>query len=179
MTIEDLAIQGKDTNLSCAERAYNNLYKMRNKVLMNTFLRQETHHRNHLIITIKGVSFVDDSMSNSPNATWFTLYQSTVPVIWIVENLNDKDIDLSGQLSTIKDKVKGVIFVGDSNKSKKMLSQLRKITNIVETSTLSDAVELAFHLAAEGMSVVYSPASGTVEKALERSKEYNDCVYDL
>lgn len=72
MTIEDLAIQGRDANLSSAERTYDNIYKMRNKTLMNTFIKRDMGHRNQLTATINGVQFVDDSLALSPNATWFT-----------------------------------------------------------------------------------------------------------
>lgn len=70
------------------------------------------------------------------------------------------------QISTIKEKVKTVIVIDGENESKKMLTQLRKVTNIIETDEMSKAVELGFHLAAEGMKVIYSPASGTSDQAL-------------
>lgn len=179
MTIEDLAIQGRDANLSSAERTYDNIYKMRNKTLMNTFLKRDMGHRNQLTATINGVQFIDDSLALSPNATWFTFYQTNEPIVWIVENLSKKDIDLKEQVATIKEKVKTVIVIDGEKESKKMLSQLRKVTNIVETDEMSKAVELGFHLAAEGMKVIYSPASGTSDQALLRGMEYNTCVNNL
>jgi UDP-N-acetylmuramoylalanine--D-glutamate ligase len=99
MTIEELAVQGrKRTYTTSAERNYDNIYKMRNKALISAFgaisqtpniSAQETH-RNNKIATINGVNYIDDSYSFTTNATWFTLYQSTKQVIWILKSLDER-----------------------------------------------------------------------------------------
>ncbi len=178
MTVEEL-ISPANNKTSWTEKAYQNIYKMRNKALMNMFVRQSTMHKNQHIATIGGISFFDDAFALSPNATWFTFYQSTTSVIWIFENLGTAPIDFVEQLDVIKDKVKQIVFIGEPKKNETTIAQLKKIVNVVFAKDMHDAVELAYHIAAKESSVVYSPASGTMDSAQQRAEDFTKQVYSL
>lgn len=178
MSVEDL-ISPVANQTSWTEKAYQNIYKMRSKALMNMFVRQSTQHKHQHVATIGGISFFDDAFALSPNATWFTFYQSTTSVIWILENLNTSPIDFTEQLDVIKDKVKQIVLIDDSNNNEVMIAQLKKVVNVVVVKDMHSAVELAYHLAAKESSVIYSPSSGTIEQAQQRAEEFIQQVYSL
>ncbi len=178
MSVEEL-ISSTANQTSWTEKAYQNIYKMRSKALMNMFVRQSTKHKHQHVATIGGISFFDDAFALSPNATWFTFYQSNTSIIWILENLNTSPIDFTEQLDVIKDKVKQIILIDSSNYNETMITQLKKIINVVVVKDMRSAVELAYHLAAKDSSVIYSPASGTIEQAQQRAEEFTKNVYSL
>ncbi|MBR1769656.1 MAG: hypothetical protein IJ748_04280 [Bacteroidales bacterium] len=178
MTIDDIIRSNTDA-VSKTEKAYQNIYKMRNKALMNMFVRQSTVHKNQYVATICGVSFFDDAFALSPNATWFTFYQSTSSVVWILENLGDSDIDFSEQLDVIKDKVEQIVIIDSEHGAGINTEQLRKVSNVSVVSSMKEAVEHAYHIAAKDMAVIYSPASGIPETAQERAKEFSKNVHSL
>jgi UDP-N-acetylmuramoylalanine--D-glutamate ligase len=188
MTIEELAVQGrKRTYTTSAERNYDNIYKMRNKALISAFgaisqtpniSAQETH-RNNKIATINGVNYIDDSYSFTTNATWFTLYQSTKQVIWILKSL-DEELDLKSIFSTIKEKVSNVIIVKSSNdKDNQLKAQLSKLTQIIEVNSIKEAVKIAYNLASNDNNVIFSPASGNEEKVMKEYDDFSSSVFDL
>jgi UDP-N-acetylmuramoylalanine--D-glutamate ligase len=179
MTIEELAIQGRRSQyLSNAERTYNNIYKMRKKSLISTFLaadsKQKIAHSNNIIATIKGVNYIDDSSSITPNATWFTLYKSTKPLIWIFKNLNKDEIDFSEFITTIKEKVKCIIII-DTQDIKPQFPLIEKIT----VKDMQEAVNTAYKLSSNDYNVIFSPASGNEQQAEQEYEKFTSCVYDL
>ncbi|MDO5759609.1 MAG: hypothetical protein Q4Q06_01125 [Bacteroidota bacterium] len=177
MTAENF-IAPNQSKVSSTEQAYQKIYKMRNKALMNMFVRQSNLHKRQHVATIGNISFFDDAFSLSPNATWFAFYQSTTSIIWIFENLNKEEIDFSQQMDVIKDKVAQIVVI-DSFANDKTIERLKKNINVVLAKNMQEAVELAFHLASKDMSVVYSPASGTPDIAEQRAKEYIKNVFSL
>ncbi len=177
MTVENLITQ-TEKKVSSTEQAYQKIYKMRNKALMNMFVRQSNMHKHQHVATIGGISFFDDAFSLSPNATWFCFYQSTASIVWIFENLNDDYVDFSQQTDVIKEKVKQVVVI-DNKASATTIEQLKKVVNVVVVKDMTEAVKHAFHLAGKDMSVIYSPASGIPEQAEQRAREYIKNVYSL
>lgn len=177
MTAENF-IKPNQNKVSSTEQAYQKIYKMRDKALMNMFVRQSNMHKRQHIATVGGISFFDDAFSLTPNSTWFCFYQATTSVIWIFENLNQEEIDFSQQADVIKEKVSQIVVI-KSNFADKTIENLKKIVNVVTAKDMTEAVQLAFHLAIKDMSVIYSPSSGTPDKAEERVKEYIKNVYSL
>lgn len=57
MSVEDL-ISPVANQTSWTEKAYQNIYKMRSKALMNMFVRQSTQHKHQHVATIGGISFL-------------------------------------------------------------------------------------------------------------------------
>lgn len=162
----------RNSGLSAAQRTYGNICKMRNKALMNTFLRQKDNHKNQYVATVNEINFYDDAHSLSPNATWFTFYQSTTPLVWIFENLGDSEIDFSEQDDVVREKVRQMIIIGENPSNEQIIRQLEQSTKITKASTMKQAVRLAYHMAAPDMSIIYSPASGCEETATQKAAEY-------
>ena len=176
MTIDELAVQGnKNKNLNSAERMYNNIFQIRKKIVRDSFIVDYNRHRNLLLVTINGVNFVDDSDSQSSNATWYSMYNTEGKIIWILDNNTSEINDLASIESIIKDKVKAIIIIDNKEKLKE---QLKGLSNIIEVSQLKQAVEIAYKIAIKGETVMYSPASAKTQEDKKR-EEYAQIVYDL
>src|SRR5574344_245092 len=176
MTIDELAVQGnKNKNLNSAKRMYNHRFQIRKKIVRDSFIVDYNRHRNLLLVTINGVNFVDDSDSQSSNATWYSMYNTEGKIIWILDNNTSEINDLKSIASIIKDKVKAIIIIDNKEKLKE---QLKGLSNIIEVSQLKQAVEIAYKIAIKGETVMYSPASAKTQEDKKR-EEYAQIVYDL
>ncbi len=178
MNIEDLAVQGRKTiHGNLAERTYSELTRMRNETLQRMFSDSRAlKHRNQVIATIKGVNYIDDSKSITPNSTWFTFERTNNPIIWILE-LTTNVKDLSSLIDAVRQKVHTLIVAGEKNPA--VQKTFSGLTNLIQVTNLEEAVKTAYFFANEPDVVIYSPACGEAIKIEENGERYSKFVNDL
>ncbi|MEE0889149.1 MAG: hypothetical protein U0L22_03560 [Bacteroidales bacterium] len=177
MTIDKLATQGRTVHSTLAGRQYSEIAMLRNETLRNMFGSKENYkHKKQVIANIKGVRYIDDTKSITPNSTWFTFETIGNPIIWILE-IQDNMVDLSSLASSVKEKVHTLIMVGENNQ--KITKLFNGLTNLIQVKDLSNAVKMAYYFANEPDVVLYSPANGKQESVENNAERFVQLVNEL
>lgn len=177
MTIDKLATQGRTVHSTLAGRQYSEIAMLRNETLRNMFGSKENYkHKKQVIANIKGVRYIDDSKSITPNSTWFTFETIGNPIIWILE-IQDNMVDFSSLASSVKEKVHTLIMVGENNQ--KITKLFNGLTNLIQVKDLSNAVKMAYYFANEPDVVLYSPANGKQESVENNAERFVQLVNEL
>jgi len=114
-------------------------------------------HRLEKVLTVKGVTFYDDSSSTTPESTLIAVNAFTPPPVVIIGGRN-KGMDVELLAKGLK-KASGVVLIGEMGKVlKKMLGKTTPYVYLA--SDMSDAVKkcLAFALETGSHAVALSPA---------------------
>ena len=177
MTIDKLATQGRTIYSTLAGRQYSEISRLRNETLKSMFAsKDEVKHKKQVVANIKGVKYIDDSKSITPNSTWFTFETIGNPIIWILE-IEDEAANFLSLTNSVKEKVHTLIVVGGRNNSlSKIFSGL---TNLIQVNNLSDAVKMAYYFANEPDVVLYSPANGCEENIEDKANRFLQLVNEL
>ena len=118
-------------------------------------------HRLERVTTIRGIHFVNDSKSTTPDSSLYALEQTAGDVVVILGG-RDKHLDFTTLIERLHDeRVRGVVLLGESRARLRQL--LNGSTTVRETQTLEDAVREAEELAAPGMTVLFSPACASFD----------------
>ena len=159
MTIETLALQGRDTlhpGLAGIDTA--RLKAIRNASLRACFNRlEETSYRMEFVARVRGREYINDAAARSINATWYTLENTEGGIIWIATGGNNH-VDYSPLRSVALRKVRMLLCVGDDNRH---LHESFKgiIPNIVDADSIGTAVHKACYSNLDKCKVIYSPAT--------------------
>ena len=137
-------------------------------------------HRLEHVASVRGVSFINDSMATNVNATWFALETTGNPLIWIAGG-HDTGNDYSPLFELVYKKVKGMVFIGNNNRQ---IIRAFQHTGIpyVEAGSAMEAVDAAFAMSTPGDTVLLSPACASFDKYEsfeERGEHFKKAVYDL
>jgi UDP-N-acetylmuramoylalanine--D-glutamate ligase len=129
---------------------------------------------------VQGIEFINDSKATNVNSVWYALESMNTKVVWIVGGV-DKGNDYSMLKDLVKDKVKAIVCLGKDNKKiHEAFDDLVEI--IVNTSSASEAVNVAYHLSKKGDTVLLSPACASFDlfKSYEdRGQQFKDAVKEL
>ena len=163
MSILDLALQGKhNTYNSMAAGIASMIFEIRNEQLresLSSFTGVE--HRLEHFLKVHGIEFVNDSKATNVNSTWYALESIRKPIVWIAGGV-DKGNDYSMLKALAKEKVKALVCLGkDNNKLHEAFKGV--IKNIVDASSMDDAVKTAYYLARNGDTVLLSPACASFD----------------
>ena len=141
---------------------------------------QGVEHRLEYVATVKNVRFINDSKATNVNSCWYALQSMKTPVILILGG-TDKGNDYTEIEELIREKVKGLIFLGLDNKKLQDFFK-GKISSITEVTSMNDAVKKSFEMGVDGDTVLLSPccASFDLFKSYEdRGKQFKTCVRNL
>jgi UDP-N-acetylmuramoylalanine--D-glutamate ligase len=182
MTLQDLALQGKHNvyNSMAAAIAGNVLQirKERIRECLSDF--QGVEHRLEYWLKVHGIQFINDSKATNVNSTWYALECMTTPTVWIVGGV-DKGNDYSMLRSLVKEKVKAIVCLGvDNSKIHKAFE--KQVKNIVDTTSMSEAVKAAYSIAKKDEAVLLSPACASFdlfENYEDRGRQFKNYVRDL
>jgi UDP-N-acetylmuramoylalanine--D-glutamate ligase len=163
MSVFDFALRGKhnqyNTMAACVAGATMELRKEKIRDAVVTF--QNLEHRMEYVSTVRGVQFINDSKATNVNSTWYALESMTRPTILILGGV-DKGNDYSLLTELVKDKVKTIVCMGKDNiRIHEAFAPI--VTNMVDTSSASEAVRAAFHFAEKGDIVLLSPACASFD----------------
>ena len=122
---------------------------------------QNIEHRLEYVLTVHGIDFINDSKATNVNASWFALETMTKGVVWIAGGV-DKGNDYAKLSKMIKDKVKSIICLGENNE--KIITNFKdKVETIVQASSMEEAVNMSYNLAAKEDVVLLSPACASFD----------------
>ena len=182
MSILELALQGKhNTYNSMAAGIASMALNIRNEQLRESLADfTGVEHRLERFLTVHGIEFINDSKATNVNSAWYALESISKPIVWIVGGI-DKGNDYSMLNSLVKEKVKAIVCLGKDNKK---IHEAFKgiIRNIVDTSSMDEAVKAAYYLARNGDTVLLSPCCASFdlfENYEDRGRQFKKYVKNL
>jgi len=182
MATKELALRGKhNTYNSMAAAVVANAFNIRKDVIRESLSDfQNVEHRLESIGKIRGVEFINDSKATNVNSTWYALESMDNPVVWIAGGV-DKGNDYSLLQGLVKDKVRIIVCLGkDNRKIHEAFS--RDVDMILNTTSMQEAVKVAYHMANRDETVLLSPACASFdlfENYEERGRLFKNQVRDL
>jgi UDP-N-acetylmuramoylalanine--D-glutamate ligase len=104
----------------------------------------------------------------------------TTPTVWIVGGV-DKGNDYDELMPLVREKVKAIICIGVDNA--KISNAFNNVVDImVETTSMSEAVQIAKRIAEKGDTVLLSPACASFElfeNYEDRGNQFKQAIYNL
>lgn len=182
MNIEELSLQGK-------HNVYNNMasglvakvQELRNQTMkesMGSFVNVE--HRLEHVACIGGVNYINDSKATNVNSVWYALESFSTQIVLIMGGV-DKGNDYEMLRELVRDKVKAIICIGKENG--RVHEAFEEDTEvIVNSASMSDAVQIASHLAKKGDTVLLSPACASFDwfkNYEDRGNQFKEAVMTL
>nr|WP_242696041.1 UDP-N-acetylmuramoyl-L-alanine--D-glutamate ligase [Pedobacter sp. SYSU D00873] len=182
MSINDLALQGKHNIYnSMASGILAKALELRNESIresMGNF--QNIEHRLEHVARIAGIDFINDSKATNVNSTWYALESMNSDVVLILGGV-DKGNDYSMLLDLVRSKVKAIVCLGKDNKRIHDAFE-DEVEVIVNTFSAEEAVQIAYHLAKKGDTVLLSPACASFDlfrNYEDRGNQFKDAVREL
>lgn len=137
-------------------------------------------HRLELVATINGVEYVNDSKATNVDAVLYGLGSYEGPLIWIAGGI-DKGNDYSMIEDLVRKKVRVLICLGKENdKLKKAFGAI--VSEIYETQSVTELVQLALQVSRAGEVVLLSPACASFDlfkNYEDRGNQFRAAVFDL
>lgn len=182
MNIEELSLQGK-------HNVYNNMasglvakvQELRNQKMkesMGSFVNVE--HRLEHVACIGGVNYINDSKATNVNSVWYALESFSTDIVLIMGGV-DKGNDYEMLKDLVRSKVKAIICIGkDTGRIHEAFEDDTDV--IVNSASMSDAVQIASHLAKKGDTVLLSPACASFDwfkNYEDRGDKFKEAVMTL
>jgi UDP-N-acetylmuramoylalanine--D-glutamate ligase len=117
-------------------------------------------HRLEFVKEIGGITFVNDSKATNVESTWHALRSFSDPLILMLGG-RDKGNDYSRIDELVREKVKGIVAIGES--AEKVREHFQSITKVVSASSMEEAIDKSFELAERGDLVLLSPACASFD----------------
>jgi UDP-N-acetylmuramoylalanine--D-glutamate ligase len=164
-----------------AATAVAQLLKIRKQTIRESLTNfQGVEHRLEKVLKIKGVQYINDSKATNVNSVFYALDSMPNPTVWIVGGV-DKGNDYDELMPLVREKVKAIVCLGVDNT--KIINAFNNVVDVmVETTSMSEAVQLAQRLAEKGDSVLLSPACASFdlfENYEDRGKQFKQAVHNL
>lgn len=182
MAITDLALQGKHNIYnSMASGIVAKVLELRNKTIresMGSFTNIE--HRLEHVAKISGIDFINDSKATNVNSTWYALESMPGDVVLILGGV-DKGNDYDMLKDLVKSRVRGIVCLGKDNKRIHEAFE-DDVEIIVNTFSANEAVQIAYHLAKKGDTVLLSPACASFDlfkNYEDRGNQFKKAVKEL
>ena len=182
MPISNLALEGKhNVKNAMAAATVAHLMKIRKATIRESLEGfQGAEHRLEQVLTINKVKYINDSKATNVNATYYALESMNVPTVWIVGGV-DKGNDYSSLFPFINEKVKAIICLGKDNDA--LFDAFENMVDvIIETQFMSEAVKIAYKIAAAGEAVLLSLACASFdlfESYEDRGNQFKSAVRKL
>lgn len=182
MTIHEFALKGRhNVYNSMASAIAAKVLNIRKEVIRESLSDfQGVEHRLEPVITVCGINFINDSKATNVNSTWYALECMENPVVWIVGGV-DKGNDYTELFPLVRKKVKAIVCMGKDNK--KIIEAFKdKVTTIVETFSMEEAVRSSYYLAKKGETILLSPACASFDlfkNYEDRGRQFKQAVRNL
>ena len=156
--VEELSLRGKhNVKNTMAAAVAARLVNIRNASLRESLKGfRGADHRLEEVKVINEVTYINDSKATNVNSVYYALDTIKTPIVWIVGG-QDKGNDYSALLPYVHEKVKAIVCLGVDN-TPILQTFYSVIDNIVETRSMTDAVQAAQRFATAGDTVLLSPA---------------------
>jgi UDP-N-acetylmuramoylalanine--D-glutamate ligase len=182
MSITDLALQGKHNIYnSMASGIAAKVLQLRNPLIRDSMSDfKNIEHRLESVGKISGISFINDSKATNVNSTWYALESMTTDVILILGGV-DKGNDYSMLKDLVKQKVRAIVCLGKDNK--RIHDAFEDVVEvIVNTYSAEESVQVSYHLAKKGDTVLLSPACASFDlfkNYEDRGNQFKQAVREL
>jgi len=182
MPINELALEGKhNIKNAMAATAVAQLLNIRKQTIRESLTNfQGAEHRLEKVLKIQGVQYINDSKATNVNSVFYALDSITTPTVWIVGGV-DKGNDYDELMPLVREKVKAIVCLGVDNT--KIINAFNNVVDVmVETTSMSEAVQLAQRLAEKGDSVLLSPACASFdlfENYEDRGQQFKQAIFNL
>ncbi|MDR5591817.1 UDP-N-acetylmuramoyl-L-alanine--D-glutamate ligase [Christiangramia sp. SM2212] len=182
MPTSELALQGKhNAKNAMAASMVSQLLRIRKQTIRESMANfQGVEHRLEKVLKINNVLYINDSKATNVNATFYALESMESETVWIIGGV-DKGNVYDDLLPLVNEKVKAIICLGvDNDKIKASFGNI--VETMVETTSMSEAVQLAYRLADKGDNVLLSPACASFdlfENYEDRGRQFKDAVRNL
>ncbi|PKP20413.1 MAG: UDP-N-acetylmuramoyl-L-alanine--D-glutamate ligase [Bacteroidetes bacterium HGW-Bacteroidetes-21] len=182
MNINELALQGRHNRYnSLAAGIAANVLDIRKDIIRESLMSfVSVEHRMEKVIKVHGIEFINDSKATNVNSTWYALESMSRPIIWIAGGV-DKGNDYSELDALVKEKVKGMVFLGTDNS--KLLSSFASFEKPKsEARSMKEAVKMAYKMAKPGDVILLSPACASFdlfENYEDRGIQFKKAIRDL
>ncbi|SHF17415.1 UDP-N-acetylmuramoyl-L-alanine--D-glutamate ligase [Pedobacter caeni] len=163
MSIIELALQGKHNIYnSMASGIVAKVLEIRNATIRESMgdFRNIEHRLEH-VARISGVEYINDSKATNVNSTWYALESVNTDVILIMGGV-DKGNDYDMLKDLVRQKVRAIVCLGKDNKRIHEAFE-DDVEVIVNTFSANEAVQVAYHLAKKGNTVLLSPACASFD----------------
>jgi len=182
MSTKELAIKGihNTYNSMAAGLAASILNVKKENIRQSLQDFQGVEHRLEYVATVKNIKFINDSKATNVNSCWYALQSIKTPVILIIGG-TDKGNDYSEIETLVKDKVKGMVYLGVDNSALHNFFDT-KFNNTVDVQSMNDAVAAAYKMASEGDTVLLSPCCASFDlfqNYEDRGRQFKVCVKNL
>ncbi len=182
MSITELALQGKHNIYnSMASGIVAKVLELRNESIRNSMGSfSNIEHRLEHVAKISGIDFINDSKATNVNSTWYALESMPAPVVLILGGV-DKGNDYGMLKDLVKSKVKGIVCLGKDNKRIHEAFE-DDVEVIVNTFSANEAVQIAYHMAKKGDTVLLSPACASFDlfkNYEDRGNQFKKAVMEL
>ena len=182
MPQSSLALEGKhNTKNAMAASTVAQLLRIRKETIrasMENF--QGVEHRLEKVLKINNVLYINDSKATNTNATYYALESMESETIWIVGGV-DKGNNYAELLPLVNEKVKAIICLGVDNA--KIFEAFGNCVEVMmETQSMTEAVQMAYKIAEKGYVVLLYPACASFdlfENYEERGREFKNAVRNL
>ncbi|MCR4619825.1 MAG: UDP-N-acetylmuramoyl-L-alanine--D-glutamate ligase [Paludibacteraceae bacterium] len=137
-------------------------------------------HRIEYVATVGGVRYVNDSKATNVNSCWYALQSMTTPVVLILGG-KDKGNDYREIEELVKEKVKGMVFLGVDNEKLHNFFD-GKVARTEDARSMEECVRKCAAMAEDGDTVLLSPccASFDLFKSYEdRGNQFKERVKAL
>jgi UDP-N-acetylmuramoylalanine--D-glutamate ligase len=163
MSILDIALQGKHNIYnSMAAGIASMVFEIRNEQLRESLSDfKGVEHRLEKFLKVHGIDFINDSKATNVNSTWYALESIPKSIVWIAGGI-DKGNDYSMLMPVVREKVKAIVCLGKDN-SKLHAAFGGTIKNMVDVSSMEEAVKAAYYLSRNGDTVLLSPACASFD----------------
>lgn len=182
MSILDLTLQGKhNTYNSMAAGIASMIFEIKNEELRNSLADfKGVEHRLERFLKVHGIEFVNDSKATNVNSTWYALESIYKPIVWIAGGV-DKGNDYSMLEDLVREKVKAIVCLGKDNR--KLHDAFEGIVkNMVDATSMEEAVKAAYYLSRNNDTVLLSPACASFdlfENYEDRGTQFKKMVRNL
>ncbi len=182
MSISELALQGKHNIYnSMASGIVAKVLDLRNDTIRQSMSEfKNIDHRLEFVAKISGVSYINDSKATNVNSTWYALESVGTEVVLIMGGV-DKGNDYHMLKDLVRSKVKAIVCLGKDNKSIHDAFE-DDVDIIVNTFSAKEAVQVAYHLATKGDTVLLSPACASFDlfkNYEDRGNQFKTAVKEL
>ncbi|OCT17098.1 UDP-N-acetylmuramoylalanine--D-glutamate ligase [Paenibacillus pectinilyticus] len=149
---------------------------------------QGVEHRLELVRVLDGVTFYNNSKATNSAASVKSIEAFNQPVVLIAGGL-DRGSDYMELLPTFKERIKGVVTLGQTKEKIKHIAQLAGISKVQTVDTAKDAadavsqaVQLAWEMSEQGDVVLLSPACASWDmfpSYEDRGRMFKESVHNL
>lgn len=182
MLIDDFSLKGKHNIYNTmASAIIAKALNIRKEVIRESLTDfKNVEHRLEAVGKVRGIDFINDSKATNVNSAWYALESVERPIIWIAGGV-DKGNDYSMLKTLVREKVKLIVCLGVDNR--KIHEAFGKdVKMLVNTTSMPEAVHVAYKMGEQGDTVLLSPACASFdlfENYEDRGRQFKRAVKNL